>query len=405
MPKTYQEINEKIKQGNAVVVNAEEIIDIVEEEGVEKAAEKVDVVTTGTFGTMCSSGVMINIGHTKPRMKLTHAWFNDVPVFAGLAAVDLYLGATECPENDPLNKKYPGTFNYGGGHVIEDLVAGNDIQLRAKGYGTDCYPRKNLETWINIKDVNEAFLWNPRNAYQNYNVAVNASKKRTIYTYLGPLKPNLGNANYSSAGQLSPLLNDPLFKTIGIGTRIFLGGGIGYVVNHGTQHVTEVPRNDTGCVKSPAGTLAVMGNLKKMSSEWLKGASFRGYGCTLVVGLGIPIPILDETVLRCTAIRDEDIVAPIVDYGHDYPHLEGKPLGEVNYKDLKSGTITIHGNDIPTSPLSSYSKALAIADMLKEWIEAGKFFLTEPVELLPSEGSGCTFHNLKERPIINNERE
>ena len=228
MAKTIQEINEKIKKGKAVVMNAEEIIGIVKRKGVEKAAKDVDVVTTGTFGPMCSSGAYFNIGHAKPKIKLGggRAHVNDIPVYTGFAAVDVYIGATALPDDDPRNKIFPGEFKYGGGHVIEDLVSGKDLNFVATAYGTDCYPRKKLETWINIKDLNEVVLFNPRNVYQNYNVAVNLSDK-IIYTYMGVLKPKLGNANYCSAGQLSPLLNDPYYKTIGVGTRIFLGGGIG----------------------------------------------------------------------------------------------------------------------------------------------------------------------------------
>ncbi|GAI55475.1 unnamed protein product, partial [marine sediment metagenome] len=224
LTKTIEEINEKIREGKAVVVTAEEVTDLVNQKGVAKAAQKVDVVTTGTFGPMCSSGAYLNIGHSKPRIKLGggRAYLNDVPAYTGLAAADIYIGAGALPDDDPRNRVYPGEFNYGGGHVIEELVAGKDIRLVATGYGTDCYPRKRLETWINIKDLNEAVLFNIRNAYQNYNVAVNLSGK-TIYTYMGILKSHLGNANYCSAGQLSPLLNDPFYKTIGIGTKIFLG--------------------------------------------------------------------------------------------------------------------------------------------------------------------------------------
>lgn len=252
MAKTIVEINEKIKKGKAVIVTAEEIIDIVEKKGISKAAQEVDVVTTGTFGPMCSSGTYFNIGHSKPKIKLGggNAYLNDVPAYAGFAAVDLYVGATALPDYDLRNKVHPGEFSYGGGHLIEDLVAGKDIKLRATGYGTDCYPRKQLETFINIKDLNEAVLFNPRNAYQNYNVAINLSNK-TIYTYMGILKPNLKNANYCSAGQLSPLLNDPFYKTIGIGTKIFLGGGVGYIAWQGTQHNPGVKRGENGVPLSP----------------------------------------------------------------------------------------------------------------------------------------------------------
>ncbi|UCG67797.1 MAG: homocysteine biosynthesis protein, partial [Deltaproteobacteria bacterium] len=284
MAKTIKEINERIKKGEAVVVTAEEIIDIVEKQGVKKAAQKVDVVTTGTFGPMCSSGAYFNIGHATPRTKLGggQAYLNDVPVYTGFAAVDALIGATAIPDDDPRNKVFPGEFKYGGGHVIEDLVAGKDVKLVATAYGTDCYPRKKLETWVNIKDFNEAVLFNPRNAYQNYNVAVNLSDK-AIYTYMGMLKPKLGSANYCSAGQLSPLLNDPCYKTIGIGTRIFLGGGVGYIVWQGTQHNPSVPRKENGTPSVPAAALAVLGDLKQMNPEWLLGTSMQGYGTTLTV--------------------------------------------------------------------------------------------------------------------------
>jgi uncharacterized protein (DUF39 family) len=400
MAKTIAEINEKIRKGQAVVVTAEEIIDIVEEKGAKKAAQEVDVVTTGTFGPMCSSGIYINIGHAKPRIKLGGGtcYLNEVPAYSGFAAVDIYLGCTHLPDDDPRNRVHPGEF--GGGHVIEEFVAGKDIRLTATAYGTDCYPRRKLETWINIKDVNETVLFNPRNVYQNYNVAVNLSDK-LIYTYMGVLKPNLGNANYCSAGQLSPLLNDPLYKTIGIGTKIFLGGGIGYVAWPGTQHNPTAKRKDNGVPCVPAGTLAVIGDLKQMKSEWLVGTSFQGYGATLTVGIGIPIPILDEEIARYTAVRDEEIFAPIVDYSKQYPYGE-KPqveLGEVYYAQLKRGKIKIQGKEVPTAPLSSYTKAIEIAETLRDWIKTGQFLLTEPVASLPGPESGLTFKFLKERGI------
>ncbi|MGQ9747820.1 MAG: homocysteine biosynthesis protein [Candidatus Caldatribacteriaceae bacterium] len=396
--RTYEEINEKIRSGKVVVVTAEEVIDLVAEKGLERVAREVDVVTTGTFGTMCSSGAFLNIGHTKPRMKIHEAYLNGVMAYAGLAAVDLYIGVTQPAKDDPLNKVHPGEFKYGGGHVIQDLVAGKDVLLEAYAYGTDCYPRKKLTTWINLKDLNEAYLFNPRNGYQNYNVAVNLSDK-IIYTYLGILLPKMGNAGYSSAGQLSPLLNDPYYKTIGIGTRIFLGGGIGYVAWQGTQHNPGVERTEWGVPKGGAGTLAVIGDLKGMSSQWLWGMSIRGYGCSLALGLGIPIPILTEEILYYCSVKDEDILAPVVDYSHAYPYGTGEILGYVSYAELRKGKIHFQGKEIPTSSQSSYAKAREVALVLKNWIQEGRFTLTQPVVPLPGAESGVRFRNLVERPV------
>ncbi|OGN90870.1 MAG: hypothetical protein A2Z70_04235 [Chloroflexi bacterium RBG_13_48_17] len=401
MAKTIAEINEKIKKGQAVVVTADEIIDIAKKKGISQAAKEVDVVTTGTFGPMCSSGAYFNVGHTKPRIKLGggKVYLNDVPAYTGLAAVDIFMGATALPDDDPKNRIYPGEFRYGGGHVIEELVAGKDVRLVATAYGTDCYPKRKLETLINIKDMNEAVLFNVRNAYQNYNVAVNPSD-RVIYTYMGVLKPKLGNANYSTAGQLSPLFNDPYYKTIGIGTKIFLGGGIGYVAWQGTQHNPNVLRGDNGVPKRGAGTLAVIGDLKQMKHQWLVGTSFLGYGCTLTVGIGVPIPVLSEEILRYTLVTDAEIFAPVVDYAEAYPQRKPDILAEVSYAELKSGEIKIKGKVIPTASLSSYPGAVEIAGILKEWIKKGKFLLTEPVAPLPGVESGIVFKPLEERPIL-----
>jgi len=400
MAKTIAEINEKIRKGKAVVVTAEEVIDIAKEKGVSKAAQEIDVVTTGTFGPMCGSGAFLNVGHSRPRMKFGggKVYLNDIPGYTGMAAVDIFLGATALPDDDPRNKFYPGDFNYGGGHVIEELVAGKDVRLTATAFGTDCYPRKKLETLINIKDINEVILFNIRNAYQNYNVAVNLSDK-VIYTYMGVLKPNLGNAHYSTAGQLSPLFNDPYYKTIGVGTKIFLGGGIGYVAWHGTQHNPTALRGDNGVPREGAGTLAVIGDLKQMKPGWLVGTSMLGYGCTLTVGIGVPIPILSEEILRYTTVSDAGILAPIVDYAEAYSQLNPDILGEVSYAELRSGRIKVQGKDVPTGSLSSYPKAVEIAGILKKWIEKGEFLLTEPVAPLPGVESGITFKPLKERPI------
>jgi uncharacterized protein (DUF39 family) len=400
MAKTIDEINEKIKTGKVVVATAAEIIGIVREKGLKQAAAEIDVVTTGTFGPMCSSGAYINTGHAKPKMKLGggQAYLNDVPAYTGFAAVDIFIGATALPNDDPRNRIHPGEFSYGGGHIIEELVAGKDIRLTATAYGTDCYPRKKLETWLNIKDVNEAVLFNIRNAYQNYNVAVNLSSK-TIYTYMGVLKPKLGNASYCSAGQLSPLMNDPYYKTIGIGTKIFLGGGIGYVAWQGTQHNPGVPRTENGVPRRPAGNLAVIGDLKQMQPRWLMGTSMQGYGPTLTVGIGVPIPLLSEEILKYTTVTDDDILAAVVDYSEDYPQAKPDVLGEVSYGQLRSGKITIQGKEVATASLSSYPRAVEIANTLKEWLLQGKFLLSQPVAALPGAESGVTFKPLKERPL------
>jgi L-aspartate semialdehyde sulfurtransferase len=381
--KTIQEINKRIKKGSVVVVTAAEMTDLVKSKGPEKAAREVDVVTTGTFAPMCSSGAFINFGHSKPAIKASEVWLNDVPAYAGLAAVDIYIGATEPTKDDPLNRVHPGHFNYGGGHVIHDLIAGKKVRLRATAYGTDCYPNREVEKRVTLSDLPYAMLFNPRNAYQNYNCAINLTQK-TIYTYMGVLKPKAGNANYSTSGHLSPLLNDPYYRTIGLGTRLFLGGAQGYVVGPGTQHNPNAARGKNGVPLRPAGTLMVMGDLKEMDPKWVVGVSILGYGCSLAIGLGIPIPILDAEMARFTGVADDELFTQIIDYGTAYPKGESVSLGQVSYAELKSGAIKFNGQEVPTVPLSSYVRALEVARILKGWIEKGEILLTEPLVTLPT---------------------
>lgn len=384
--KTYEQINERIESGKAVVLTADEIIDYVDKKGLAAAAEEVDVVTTATFGPMCSSGCFLNFGHSSPKIRMTEAWVEDVLAYTGIAAVDVYLGATQLRHGDPANMYHPGEFRYGGGHVIEDLVAGKTLQLFALSYGTDDYPRREIRTYFTIADLNQAIMVNPRNCYQNYNVAINDSD-RTIYTYLGALEAHRENATYCSAGQLSPLLNDPYYETIGVGTRVWLAGAHGHVYAEGTQHAGVCERTSDGVPKEGAGTLALTGDMKQMRPEYVRGVSLRGYGVSLALGVGIPIPILNEEILKRTCVRDRDILAPVVDYSSEYPQKTGRILGHVSYEQLRGGEIEIKGKASKVGSLSSYYKALEIANLLADEVRRGDFFLAEPSALLPKDRS------------------
>jgi L-aspartate semialdehyde sulfurtransferase len=384
--RTIAEINDKINRKLATVWTVEELKAKVAEMGVTQAAKKVDVITSGTFEPMESSGAILNLGHTDPPIKIRQCWLDGVPAYAGFGAVDLYLGATqetEYPtgEFSELENRQNSTQNErGGGHVIADLIAGKQLQLRSLGQVTDCYPRASFQTVITKESINQFYLYNPRNLYQNFIVGVNGGD-RPLYTYLGPLQPRLANAVYSNTGAISPLFNDPQLQSIGIGTRIFLGGGIGYIAWEGTQHFPMQKRLPNDTPIGPAATLALIGDAKLMNPKWVKGCYFKNYGASLMLGVGVPFPVLnEEIVLRC-AINDQDIVAPIVDFS--IPRRVRPTFGTVSYAQLKSGKISIEGKTVRVAPLASIYLSRQVALELKQWIEKGKFTLTESVANLP----------------------
>jgi len=378
--RTIAEINDKISHGRAVAWTVEELKARVAAVGVTQAAKEVDVVTTGTFEPMESSGAIINLGHTDPPIKIRQCWLDDVFAYSGFGAVDLYLGAAQVVDSEALELE--DIRERGGGHVIADLIAGKPVQLRAVGHATDCYPRTSFETTITRETINQFYLFNPRNLYQNFIVGVNGGD-RPLFTYLGPLQPRLGNAVYSNPGAISPLLNDPKLKLIGIGTRIFLGGGIGYVTWEGTQHFPLQKRLPNDTPIGPAATLALIGDAKQMSPYWVRGCYFKQYGPSLMLGVGVPLPVLQEDVVAYCAVSDQDLVAPVIDFA--IPRRVRPTFGLVSYAQLKSGRMRIDGKTVRVAPLASIYFSRQVAWELKQWIETGKFTLTEPVASLPGD--------------------
>jgi uncharacterized protein (DUF39 family) len=378
--RTLAEINDKIRRQCAVVWTVEELKARVAEVGVTQTAKEVDVITTGTFEPMESSGAIINLGHTDPPIKIRKCWLDGIPAYAGFGAVDLYLGATQAVDYTDANDvpDVEESRERGGGHVIEDLIAGKSVQLRAIGQVTDCYPRASFETTITRETINQFYLFNPRNLYQNFIVGVNGGD-RPLFTYLGPLQPRLSNAVYSNPGAISPLINDPDLKLIGIGTQIFLGGGIGYIAWEGTQHFPLQKRLPNRTPVGPAATLALIGDAKQMNPKWVRGCYFKNYGPSMMLGVGIPLPVLSEEVVNCCAIQDKDIVAPVVDFS--IPRRVRPTFGLVSYAQLKAGRITVDGKSVRVAPLASLFLSRQVALELKQWIERGEFTLTEPVSL------------------------
>jgi len=333
---------------------------------------------------MESSGAILNLGHTDPPMKIRKCWLDGVPAYAGFGAVDLYLGATALTENGTNEQDNSSIPEKGGAHVIESLIAGQSVTVKAIGQVTDCYPRASFESTITAETINQFYLYNPRNLYQNFIVGVNGGD-RQLSTYLGPLLPRLGNAVYSSTGALSPLLNDPNLEAVGIGSKIFLGGAQGMIVWEGTQHFPLQKRLDNNTPIGPASTLALIGDAKKMSRQWVRGCYFKNYGPSLMLGVGIPFPVLNEKIIENCAVEDKDIVAPVMDFS--IPRRVRPSFGLVNYAQLKHGKIKIEGQTVRVASVASIYLGREVAETLKKWILEGNFTLSEAVAPLPCDRS------------------
>ncbi len=336
-------------------------------------AEEVDIMTTGTFRAICSSEAFINMDYFNSPVRMTDIMLNRIKAYGGLAVVDAYIRVTQ-----PIDSPGKG---YSGVHVIEDFITGKKIHLKATGPGTDYYVRKSIVTHVTLDDLNEAYLYNPRNLYQNYEVAINTSYK-TLHTYMGKLLSNMKNATYSSAGKLSLLLNDPHLDIIGMGTKIFLVVGERYVAWQGTQFSIVAEEVNGVPVKGPR-TLALVGDMKGMDPRFLKALDITGHGISIALGIGVPIPVLNEDVMRRCAVSNEEIFVEMTNCNLPSNRT---CMQMYSYTELHFCKVEYQEKNVKTSSLSSLIGARKMVDTLKDWIEHGKFLLNQPSLVLPREG-------------------
>ncbi len=372
--KTINEINKKIKEGKAIVLTATEAKLLAEEEGTKTLAEKVDVVTTATFSPMCSSGVFINPGHTSPHMKMQKVTLDGVEAYGGIATADIYLGVTQESREDS---------RFGGAHVIKKLLDGEKVEFQAFGKPTDCYPKTEFRKSITLEDLNQAYFYNPRNCYQNYNAAYNSSEKE-LRTYMGILQPNGQTIHYAGSGEISPLINDPLLETIGVGTKIFFCGGEGFISWEGTQFNMDVERDDkTNLPIGPSATLAITAEMRSVDPRLISPIYIPGYGVSIYLSIGMAIPVINSDVAKALTIRNRDIITNV----HDY--ATGKTVSRVNYDELINNEVYVNGKRALTRTMSRINESYSVMETLKAKVLDGSFVITEPVRKLPVFGK-CT---------------
>lgn len=368
--RTVNEINEKIKDGNVVVMTVEEFKLLCDSEGVEKAAEKVDVVTCATFSPTCGVGLMMNLGHSNPPIKFKEAYFNNVRAYTGFTSVDAYIGSDQPNEDEEIGIKYSGA------HVIEDLLNGKTINFKAKGFGSSCdsYPRESVEAEVSLDTMNSSIFLAHRFCVQCGSGFVNSSNKK-LGTYKGIVLPNYRNCVFTGTGEINPLINDPDREIIGIGTRVLISGATGYIIGEGTQHNPQ---------KGSSSTM-LRCQLKDMMPQYLHAVTLKNYATSMFVGLAVPIPILNLKIAKNCSIRDKHIETVIKDAAEqNVMDSKKKIVSRITYEELKSGLINIDGKEIKTSSLSNMKKSRELMKMLKEKIANGNFFLTECLDKLPS---------------------
>ena len=304
--KTMREIDEKIRNGSAVVYTAEEFKRLVRE-GADITAADVDVVTTGTCGVMSGTAAILSVPVAAPGTfeRAERAWLNGVPCMPGpcpnerLGLVDLIVSGTA----------HAGA-GYGGGHLFRDIVEGREIEVVVEAAD------RSIEAKVTLDDFSYARLFTTRSAYRNYTAYLNTRPTRvtTIFSVTG-LQGPCREASVSGCGEINPLQNDPLGLAVGAGTPLLLNGSAGLVTGEGTRSTPERPN------------LTAIGDMAGMQPRYMGG--FRtSAGPECITSLGVAIPVLDDRQVAGLRVLDEEIALPVADIN------TRRVLGEATYADV-----------------------------------------------------------------------
>jgi putative methanogenesis marker 16 metalloprotein len=307
--KEFSEILERIERGEAVVLTAEEVSRLVEDE-YRSSLDEVDVVTTATRAVMSGTYALLTFPVAGPGsfLRAKNVWLNGISAQVGpcpnekLGVLDMVIFGTAHSRDRP---------DYGGGHLFRDLVEGKTIQVEVQ---TD--EGGLLQAEVGLEDMPQARMFGSRHAFKNYSAFVNPGDQpvRTIFHARG-FEPHCQGATFSGCGQINPLKNDPLLETIGIGTRILLNGAEGYVLGTGTRSSRDRPN------------LSGFADMHHMTAEYM-GGFVTGLGPECICSLAVPVPVISSTILEEIARRDREIALPVNDIN------TRTVIGQANYGDV-----------------------------------------------------------------------
>ena len=307
--KEFSEILERIERSEAVVLTAEEVSRLVEDED-RSSLEEVDVVTTATRAVMSGTYAILSFPVAEPGsfQRARNVWLNGISAQVGpcpnenLGVLDMVIFGTAHSRDRP---------DYGGGHLFRDLVEGKTIQVEVQ---TD--EGGLLQAEVGLEDMPHARMFGSRHAFKNSSAFVNPGDQpvRTIFHARG-FEPHCQGATFSGCGQINPLKCDPLRETIGIGTRILLNGAEGYVLGTGTRSSRDKPN------------LSDFADMHHMTAEYM-GGFITGLGPECICSLAVPIPVTSSTILEEIARRDREIALPVNDIN------TRTVIGQANYGDV-----------------------------------------------------------------------
>jgi len=364
--RTYDEINEKILTSKVKVLTALEAKSYIKEKGVNSFFSNIDVVTCASFEMHTNALLYLSFGQTDPMIYFQEVLINGVPAYP-TGPTDIAISCVSSSKDD---------INYSGANVLEDLLLGKNLHLKAIGKHLGVFPNREFETWFNLNDVNQSRLLLNQSLNQNNIVACNSSD-HDINSHMGTLIGKLENSTFNSSTFLNPLINDPFCKTIGVGTSVWVAGSKGVIVGHGSHHNPNQKRNEHGIPVGPSITLSSIVDISSMNPKWVKPGHIQSFGPVLFIGVAIAIPVLDKEIAEHLSITDNQIHTTIVDFS--IPRRTKPTFGQCTYFELRTSTVSINNKPTLTAPLTSMAYSIESCNELKNDILNKKFILSKSI--------------------------
>ena len=312
MERSFSEIRAKVDRGEAVVLTAREVSEVLADGG-RVSLQEVDVVTCATRAVMSGTYAVLSFPAAPPGSfrRAIGVTLNGVPGIVGpcpnerLGIVDLIVFGTAASREEP---------RYGGGHLLRDLVEGEEVRVEVE---TDTGSA--LEVDLKLADMPTARLFGTRHSFKNYSAFVNPGEERvaTIF-HATTFDPCWNGASVSGCGRMNPLENDPLLETIGVGTRVLINGAEGFVLGRGTRSSPDRP------------SLSGYADMHGMDPEYMGGFGTSA-GPECISSWAVPIPVLREGILERMAGLEGSIPLPVVDVA------SRQELGRATYADVWEG--------------------------------------------------------------------
>jgi putative methanogenesis marker 16 metalloprotein len=298
--RSVAEINERIRSGIATIMTSAELSNKLAR-GEKIGWEEVDIITSATCGLMSGTLAVLSfpVSGRGEFIRAQEVLLNGVPTYPGpcpnerLGIIDLIVYGTEHSKFDR---------NYGGGHLLRDIVANKEIEVQVKSK-----EGKEIKKEITRSDISYARLMGIRNCFKNYIGMINKSEK-PIYSifHVMPLRGPFKEVSVCGCGALNPLAKDPHLEVIGVGTKVLINDAVGYVTGLGTRATPEKPN------------LAGFADMHQMDPYYMGGFN-TSEGPEVISSWAIPIPILNETVFKNACITDAKEPLPIADISDRIP--------------------------------------------------------------------------------------